>query len=105
MYIFIRRDLSPTYQIVQAAHATHEAGIRFGKTEHPTHFVLIDTKDERHLEEIAMYLRRHNIEFEMFYEPDHNTGYTAIATKPLYGDERRPMRKFSIYKGETNELR
>ena len=103
MYIFIRQDLSPTYQIVQAAHTTHQAGIRFGKTELPTHFVLCGAKDQADLEKISLYLHRNGIEHEMFFEPDHNTGYTAIATKPLYGDERRPMRRFSILKGEENE--
>jgi hypothetical protein len=100
MYIFIRQDLSPTYQIVQAAHATHQAGIRFGGTEQPTHFVLCGAKDEKDLTKIAMYLERNNIEFEMFHEPDHNTGYSAIATTPLYGDQRRPMRRFQLLKGE-----
>lgn len=100
MYIFIRQDLSPTYQIVQAAHATHQAGIRFGGTEKPTHFVLCGAKNEADLTKIAQYLERNGIEFEMFHEPDHNTGYSAIATKPLYGEERRPLRRFQLLKGE-----
>jgi len=102
MYIFIREDLPHAYQIVQAAHATHQAGIRFGSTDVPTNFVLIGTKDQAELEAVALYLASHQIEFEMFFEPDHDTGYTAIATKPLYGDDRRPMRKFQIYKGVKN---
>jgi hypothetical protein len=99
MYIFIREDLDPTYQIVQAAHATHEAGIRFGKTEMPTHFVLVGAKDQSQLEKIAMHLDFHQIEFEMFFESDNDVGYTAIATRPLYGDERKPLRKFNTLKG------
>ncbi len=111
MYIFIREDLPHAYQIVQAAHATHQAGIRFGEVEAPphepyhtlqTHFVLIGAKDEKALQEIAMHLDFHQIEHEMFYEPDHDTGYTAIATKPLCGDERKALRKFNTYKGEEN---
>jgi len=102
MYIFIREDLPHAYQIVQAAHATHQAGIRFGSTDIPTNFVLIGTKNQEELEKTAMYLASHQIEFEMFFEPDHDTGYTAIATRPLYGDERKPMRKFQIYKGVEN---
>lgn len=102
MYIFIREDLHHAYQIVQAAHATHQAGIRFGSTDVPTHFVLIGAKDQAELEKIAIYLTSHQIEFEMFYEPDGDTGYTAIATKPLYDEQRKPMRKFQIYKGDKN---
>lgn len=100
MYIFIRQDLSHTYQIIQAAHATHQAGIRFGKTELPTHFALIGANDENDLQKIAMHLDYHQIEYEMFHEPDHNTGFTAIATRPLYGDQRKPLRKFNTYKGK-----
>jgi len=103
MYIFIRKDLPHAYQIVQAAHATHQAGIRFGATKLSTNFVLIGVKDEAELEAISMYLEYHQIEFEKFYEPDYDTGYTAIATKPLYGNERKPLKKFSIYKGEASE--
>ena len=102
MYIFIREDLPHAYQIVQAAHATHQAGIRFGKTELPTHFVLIGAKDEKALAKIAFDLERQGIEFEFFYEPDHDTGYTAIATRPLCGDERKPFRKYNTYQGENN---
>lgn len=101
MYIFIREDLSHAYQIVQAAHATHQAGIRFGGTETPTHFVLIGAKNEKALEKIAMELEINGIEFEMFYEPDYNTGYTAIATKPLYGDQRKLFKKYNLYKGRN----
>ena len=105
MYIFIREDLPHAYQIVQAAHATHEAGIRFGKTDLPTHFVLVGVRDETALKETAVYLERHKIEFEMFFEPDYDTGYTAIATKPLYGDERKPLKRFNIYTGANNETK
>lgn len=96
MYIFVRQDLTPAQQIVQAAHATHHAGIKFGPTELPTHFVLIGVHDQAELIKIAGYLGIHGIEHEMFYEPDFDTGYTAIATKPLYGSERKPLRKFKL---------
>lgn len=39
-----------------------------------------------------------DIEFEMFYEPDYDTGYTAIATRPLIGKERKPLSKYTLYK-------
>jgi len=99
MYIFVREDLPHAYQIVQAAHATHQAGIRFGKTDLPTHFVLIGVKDEEALRAIAMFLEYHQIDFEMFEEIDNDTGYTAIATKPLVGEERKPMKRFQLMKG------
>lgn len=99
MYIFIREDLPHAYQIVQAAHATHQAGIRFGKTEVSTNFVLIGVKDQEALRTVAMFLEYHQIDFEMFDETDNDTGYTAIATKPIVGEERKLFKRFNIYKG------
>lgn len=34
----------------------------------------------------------------MFYEPDHETGFTAIATEPIYGEDRKFFKKFKMYK-------
>lgn len=70
----------------------------FDKPETPTHLVLMSAKDEEHLQSIAKHLGEHNIRFEMFYEPDYDTGFTAICTEPLFGDRRKPLRKFSLYK-------
>jgi len=46
--------------------------------------------------EAAEHLKQHGIQFRMFYEPDNDAGYTAIATEPLRGDQRRPMKKFKL---------
>jgi hypothetical protein len=94
-YLFIRLDLEPARQIVQAAHAALEAGHAFG--EH-SHLVLIGANSEQQLLNIAEHLTTHQIEFQMFHEPDYNTGHTAICTRPLTGDERKPLRKFSLMK-------
>ena len=92
-YLFIRRDLSGPQQIVQSAHAALNAGKRFGSH---SHLVLIDTSSEQELFRTASHLNDHEIEFEMFHEPDHDTGYTAICTQPLTGDQRKPLRRFKL---------
>lgn len=102
MYIFIREDMTTPQQIVQAAHATHHAGIRFGATELPTHFVLVGVQDEEKLMDVAAYLIKHGIAYELFHEPDFGLGHTAIATIPLFGDDRKPMRKFQLLKEKAN---
>ena len=92
MYMFVREDLSPSQQIVQAAHAS----ALIGETYHAdTNIVLFGSKSEADLKSHADHLSRHGIEFEMFFEPDINQ-YTAIATQPLVGDSRKPMRKFKL---------
>lgn len=103
MYIFIREDLSKPQQIVQASHAALEAGFTFQKPKTTTHIVLIGTKNQAELRETAEYLERHGIEFEMFFEPDYDTGYTAIATRPLFGKERRPLKRFQLLKEKDND--
>lgn len=92
-YLFIRTDLSAPKQIVQASHAAHNAGTRFG--DH-SHMVLSGAKDERQLLKIAEYLDGREIDYEIFHEPDYDTGYTAICTRPLKGEERSAMKRFSL---------
>ncbi len=103
MYIFVREDLSHPQQIVQASHAASEASFRFEKPEQPLHIVLCGVKDQHHLMNVAQYLGRHGIEFELFFEPDYDTGNTAIATQPLYDQQRKPLRKFKLLQEKENE--
>ena len=80
-YVFIRTDLSYAQQIVQASHATLEAGFKF---EQP--------------EEISS---ENNIEHEMFYEPDIEQ-YTAIATRAMYGEEREIFSELRTYRPKAD---
>ena len=98
-YLFIRKDLSLPQLIVQTSHAALEAGFRFDRPSSTPHIVLIGVDSQDHLKATADYLGMHGIEFEMFYEPDYDTGYTSIATKPLMGTERKPLSKFKLFKG------
>jgi hypothetical protein len=96
MYIFVRQDLTLPQQIVQASHAAHEAGHDFGKADGSTHIVLIGIPSQAKLLATADHLDSHKIPYKMFFEPDYDTGYTAIATQPLFGDQRTPLRKFRL---------
>jgi hypothetical protein len=57
--------------------------------------VLCDASGENELLELSDWLTFKEINHTMFYEPDINS-YTAIATKPLIGKERQPMKKFKM---------
>lgn len=92
-YMFIRTDLSAPQQIVQASHAALEAGDRFGPH---SHLVLIGMESEQALLKAVSTLEEHGIRTQTFFEPDHNTGYTASCTEPLAGDRRKPLRKFPL---------
>jgi hypothetical protein len=93
-YLFIRKDLSIPQQIVQASHAALEAGHRFG--EH-SHLVCIGVDGETKLHQAACLLDDLGINYQMFHETDIGQN-TAICTTPLRGDERKPMKKFKLYK-------
>lgn len=92
-YLFIRKDLAPSQRIVQASHAAHNAGERFGAH---SHMILFGISSEAEMLKTAAYLENKGIDFEMFFEPDFDTGYTAICTRPLRGDERKIMRRFTL---------
>lgn len=97
MYVFVRTDMTAAQQIVQAAHATYDAGQKFKKTEHPLHLILFDVKNEAELLRASMRIGLDDVDHCMFFEPDFDTGYTAIATEPLYGEDREVMRKYNLY--------
>lgn len=99
-YLFIRKDLSIPQLIVQSSHAALEAGFSFERPHTTPHLVLIGVDSQDHLVATADYLGMHGIEFEMFFEPDDNAGYTSIATRPIFGAERKPLSKFKLFKGE-----
>lgn len=96
-YVFIREDLSIPQLIVQSSHAAWDAGSRFNKPHGTPHMVLIGVEDQDQLKRTAEYLERHGIEYEMFHEPDYDTGYTSIATMPLRGEDRKPLRKYRLF--------
>lgn len=93
-YLFIRKDLTIPQQIVQSAHAAACAGYAFGEHSHLICFG-IDSQDD--LIKAAQHLERHGIRFEMFFEPDYQTGHTAICTEPLQGERRKPMKRFTLF--------
>ena len=94
MYLFIREDLSTPQQIIQTSHAAHVIG-KNQECDSVPNAVLIGAKTEYDLLGIKEYLDYFEIAHEMFYEPDISQ-HTAIATYPLVGDQRLPLRKFDL---------
>jgi hypothetical protein len=95
MYLWVRGDLSHPAQIVQTCHAVDELAKRY-QSDGTNHMVLCHADNEEHLLSIADYLDDNGIDYEMFREPDMDNQYTAIATKPLRGREREPLRIFKL---------
>lgn len=96
VYLFVREDLPPVQQLIQAAHAAHEAGIMFGRCDSGgwdkndvSHFCVFGVSDEEHLFRIHKKLMQNDIGCYLFHEPDFDMGFSAIATEPLIGERRK----------------
>lgn len=90
IYVIVRSDLSVPQQLVQACHASCMAGEAFGNSQ--SSMVLLSVDSEKELKEIGDELDVRDIAFKMFFEPDWNTGHSALATEALKGKLRWKMR-------------
>lgn len=91
MYLWTLKSLSTPQKIIQVAHAASQIGEKYHSNTYAT---LCEANDEEHLKSISEYLDEHSIAHSIFWEPDINS-FTAIATAPLKGKARLPLRKFS----------
>lgn len=94
MYVIVRNDLSGPQKAVQSAHAAIESGRRYLKEgeEHPSVIILI-VKNERKLIELQDKIPYDHV---VFREPDIGNQVTAIATKPLVGEEREFFKRYQL---------
>jgi hypothetical protein len=100
-YVLVRKDLPLAQQLVQAVHAAHEAGIRFGDPERISSTVLCSVPDEPSLLQAKERLDSHGIKSSMFIEPDIGNKATALATEPLFGKARKVMSSFPLWGKEA----
>lgn len=84
-YIVCRKDMSPSYQAVQSSHAAMEMGFRTTCPSSPVHIVLLGISNQEELIKLASRLEKKGVNFQLFYEPDYDTGYTALCTFPVEG--------------------
>lgn len=91
IYVLIREDLEWGQRAVQAGHAVLEM-VRQHGPEMKTHpsFVYLAIKDEEELKDWIYKLVAHNkFRFTAFQEPDINNAFTALATEPICGEDRK----------------
>ena len=94
VFIFVREDLSFPVQIVQSCHAVYELGK--SQTSNNEHFVHCTVSSEE-LDRIEGICINNNLNFEIFYEPDNNLGYTSLATIVNEVD-KKIFKKYNITK-------
>lgn len=84
IYVVVRKDMSPEMQMVQSCHAGIEAGYKNATPEVPTHLVLLAIDNEKDLIDCSVDLQMQDLKHEVFFEPDNQLGYTALATWPTF---------------------
>jgi hypothetical protein len=101
----VRKDLSFSQQVVQAAHAAIESAHHLipSDIDHP-HLVVCGVKDLDQLERAADRLDKAEIRYRVFYEADIGDEPTALATEPIYGDDRRHFKRFNCLKIPAQEV-
>lgn len=98
LYVLVRSDLGPAQASVQAAHAVLEAGCAYydpQTQEHP-HLIILSVRDERALFKATSKLSNSGYDFREFREPDLNHELTAIACRPVCGDDRAAFARYPL---------
>ncbi len=83
--------------MVQASHAACEAGIRLisPEIEHP-HFVLLGVANEAALIEQFEFIKQRGFPVVAFREADLGDSVTALASGPIYGEDRKFFRHLNL---------
>lgn len=97
MYIVVRTDLSPAHQLIQACHAAHEAGIRYGIPDDISSLVVCSVPDEAALRLAAATISLKGIKKHLFVEDDFGNQATAFATEPISGEKRRAFKNLPLW--------
>jgi hypothetical protein len=92
-------DLPPAQIVVQSCHAVADAARHFISTdlEHP-HFVVCGVKNELELSHAHSKIQTTGIQCCAFLEADIDNQMTAVATEPIYGEQRKHFRNFQLLK-------
>jgi len=97
VYLFFRTDLPLAQQIVQSNHATMMMAALRGEEGVPN-IVAIGVPHTKSLQKVQLKLRKNKIPHFAWIEPDFNYGLTAIATAPIWGQQRDILKEYRVYK-------
>lgn len=99
-YVFVRRDLPLHQQMVQAAHAALEGGLKLpSEVAEPSSLIVIGVKDKSELHKADDYLFYEcGIQTEMFFEPDWEYGDTAFCTEAIPVSKRKLFKRYQLWK-------
>lgn len=98
VYVLVREDLEIEQQLVQACHAAYEVGLASAAPAETSRMIVCTVPDREALLFASERLRERGVAHEMFFEPDFDIGHSALATHPLRGAQRKPLRRYPMYK-------
>lgn len=99
VYVLTRLDIAQPHRTVQVAHAAYASRNAFGEPgrTHPN-LVVCGVRDERELEAAFERLKEQGVPCCAWSEEDMGNQLTAVATAPLEGRGRRPLKDFKLVK-------
>lgn len=100
IYVITRRNLSTPQQCVQSCHASVEATKAFPQPQETCNLIVCTVADEKALYDFSDKLIESGIQHAAFCEPDIGNQLTALATEPLYGDQRKAFSNLPLMKGK-----
>lgn len=97
VYVVTRLDLPQPHLTVQVTHAAIAATFAFGEP-HRTHpnLVVCAVANECELDALFNRLKEKGVRVCAWYEEDMDKQLTAIATAPLRGAERKPLKRLKL---------
>jgi Peptidyl-tRNA hydrolase PTH2 len=94
--VFVRKDLSFEQIVVQTGHALVESTKHTPyQSDHPS-VIVLSAKNEHSLEKAIDFLKKNDIVYYGFREPDIGNTLTAVATAPINEDKRSLFRKYQL---------
>lgn len=102
--MLVCKDLPASQQVVQAVHAAHEAGIRFGDLSQISSVVVCSVPNEQALLCSKEELDVHGVKSYIFHEDDFGNRATALATEPIFGSKRKVLKKHPLWVLERQEV-
>lgn len=96
----MRADLPAPHLVCQSIHAAISSTLAYGSSRltHP-HLVVVTVPDEQSLEQEFERLKQLGVRCCAYREPDFLNAMTAVATAPLIGPDRQPLRHLPLWKG------
>lgn len=99
-YVLVRKDLPLAQQLVQAAHATYEAGAHyesFPSLSNHNYLILCEAPDEAFIWKAEHWLKRYGVACTVFREPDRDNEATALCTEPVSRNKRRIFSRWKLW--------